>query len=145
MEMIESFMSGIEGFNAMSGMVNITIWVGIFYLLHLFLTMGLSLHKVPFVNWTHAGGDISNMTEMSSRVMQASENLRQSLPIFFAFSILSVVLMVDNLLLARFWLVLRIIYLIGALANFYTNPYVRPLIWLPSIVILFLMGVSLYY
>ncbi len=40
-------------------MENLIICVGMFYILHLFLTMSFSLHKVPFVNWTYTGGDIS--------------------------------------------------------------------------------------
>ena len=36
-------------------MENLIICVGMFYVLHLFLTMGFSLHKVPFINWTYTG------------------------------------------------------------------------------------------
>ena len=63
-------------------MENLIICVGMFYILHLFLTMSLSLHKVPFINWTYTGGDISGMTELSKRMTSASDNLRQSLPLF---------------------------------------------------------------
>ena len=124
-------------------MENLIICVGMFYLLHLFLTMSLSLHKVPFVNWTYSGGDISNMTELSARMMQASDNLRQSLPVFLAFAILSIFLKEDNLLIAQIWFGLRITYLIGAAVNLYTIPMIRPLIWLPSIVVLIMMGINL--
>ena len=84
-------------------MVNLIICVGMFYILHLFLTMSFSLHKVPFINWTHTGGDISGMTDLSSRMASASDNLRQSLPIFMTFAVLSVVMSVDNLMLAKYW------------------------------------------
>ena len=124
-------------------MVNLIICVGMFYVLHLFLTMSLSLHKVPFVNWTIAGGDISNMTNLSSRMSLASDNLRQSLPLFMTFAVLSVVMDVDNLMLAKVWFGLRIVYLVGAAIDLYRVPIVRPVIWLPSIVVLVMMGLNL--
>tara|TARA_B100000214_G_scaffold14616_1_gene10097 strand:+ start:179 stop:568 length:390 start_codon:yes stop_codon:yes gene_type:complete len=126
-------------------MENLIICVGMFYVVHLFLTMGLSLHKVPFINWTYTGGDISGMTDLSSRMASASDNLRQSLPLFLAFALLSVVMgKADiNLLLAKIWFGLRIAYLFGAVINIYRIPMIRPLIWLPSIVILIMMGLNL--
>ena len=59
--------------------------------------------KVPFIQWTYTGGNISNMTPLSSRMVSASDNLRQSLPIFLAFALLSIILNVDNLMLAQAW------------------------------------------
>ena len=124
-------------------MSDIIICVGFFYLIHLFLTMTLSLHKVPFVQWTYTGGDISNMTPLSSRMASASDNLRQSLPVFLAFALLSMILNVDNLMLAQSWFGLRVLYLLGAIFNLYQYKLIRPVIWLPSIVILVLMGCNL--
>ena len=124
-------------------MSNLIICVGFFYLIHLFLTMTLSLHKVPFVQWTYTGGDISNMTPLSSRMASASDNLRQSLPVFLAFALLSIILNVDNLMLAQSWFGLRVLYLLGAIFNLYQYKLIRPVIWLPSIVILVLMGCNL--
>ena len=124
-------------------MSNLIICVGFFYLIHLFLTMTLSLHKVPFIQWTYTGGDISNMTPLSSRMASASDNLRQSLPIFLAFAFLSIILNVDNLMLAQAWFGLRVLYLLGAIFNLYQYKLIRPIIWLPSIVILVLMGCNL--
>jgi uncharacterized MAPEG superfamily protein len=124
-------------------MSNLIICVGFFYLIHLFLTMTLSLHKVPFIQWTYTDGDISNMTPLSSRMSSASDNLRQSLPIFLAFALLSIILNVDNLMLAQAWFGLRVLYLLGAIFNLYQYKLIRPIIWLPSIVILVLMGCNL--
>ena len=124
-------------------MSDLIICVGFFYLIHLFLTMSLSLHKVPFIQWTYTDGDISNMTPLSSRMASASDNLRQSLPIFLAFALLSVILNVDNLMLAQAWFGLRVLYLLGAIFNLYQYKLIRPIIWLPSIVILVLMGCNL--
>ncbi len=124
-------------------MVNLIICVGMFYILHLFFTMSFSLHKVPFINWTHTGGDISGMTDLSSRMASASDNLRQSLPIFMTFAVLSVVMSVDNLMLAKYWFGIRIVYLVGAAIDLYRIPLIRPLIWVPSIVIIVMMGLNL--
>ena len=44
-------------------MVDLIICVGFFYIAHLFFTMSFSLHKVPFLDWTHTGGDISGMSD----------------------------------------------------------------------------------
>lgn len=125
-------------------MINLIVCVGMFYVLHLFLKMSFSLHKVPFIEWTYTGGNISKMTELSDRVSLASTNLMQSLPVFFVFSVLSVIQNVDNLLLAQTWFVLRIVYLFGSVANIYKYKLIRPIIWLPSIVILICMGLNLY-
>ena len=126
-------------------MENLIICVGMFYILHLFLTMSFSLHKVPFVNWTYTGGDISGMSDLSVRFASASDNLRQSLPLFLAFAVLSVVMDKGdvNLMLAQVWFGLRIAYLLGAAVNLYAIPMVRPLIWLPSVVVLVMMGLNL--
>ena len=126
-------------------MENLIICVGMFYIAHLFFTMSFSLHKVPFINWTYTGGDISGMTDLSSRMSSASDNLRQSLPLFLAFAVLSVVMEKGdiNLLLAQVWFGSRIAYLLGAVINIYKIPMIRPLIWLPSIVVLVMMGLNL--
>ena len=126
-------------------MENLIICVGLFYILHLFLTMSFSLHKVPFVNWTYTGGDISNMSDLSTRFASASDNLRQSLPLFLAFAVLSVVMDKGdvNLMLAQVWFGLRIAYLVGAAVNLYAIPMIRPLVWLPSVVVLVMMGLNL--
>jgi uncharacterized MAPEG superfamily protein len=125
-------------------MSNLIICVGIFYLIHLFLTLTLSLHKVPFIEWTYTKGDTSKLTELSSRMTLASNNLRQTLPVFFIFAILSVVLEVDNLMLAQSWFGLRVAYLLGAIFNLYRFKMIRPIIWLPSIFVLVCMGCNLY-
>ncbi len=124
-------------------MVDLLICVCFFYILHLFLVMSFSLHKVPFMNWTYTGGDTSSMTELSQRMSSASDNLRQSLPIFLVFSVLSIINNVDNLMLAKIWFLIRGIYLLGAIFNLYKIPLVRPVIWLPSVVVLVMMGLNI--
>ena len=83
------------------------------------------------------------MTELSNRVALAADNLRQTLPVFLTFSVLSVVLNIENLLLAQIWFGLRIVYLIGAILNLYKIPLLRPAIWVPSVVVLIMMGINL--
>jgi len=124
-------------------MVDLLICVCFFYILHLFLVMSFSLHKVPFLNWTYTGGDTSSMTDLSQRMSSASDNLRQSLPIFLVFSVLSIINNVDNLMLAKIWFLIRGIYLLGAIFNLYKIPLVRPVIWLPSVVVLVMMGLNI--
>ena len=124
-------------------MVNLIIYAGMSYLAHLFFTMSFSLHKIPFMEWTYSGGDTSNQSELSKRMILASNNLRQSLPIFMVFSVLSILINIDNLLLAQAWLFLRVLYLGGAIINLYKYKMIRPVIWLPSIIVLFCMGCNL--
>ena len=125
-------------------MTNLIICAVMFYILHLFLVMTFSLHKIPFIQWTYTGGDISGKTALSERMVSAGDNLRQSLPVFLVLAILSVILDVDNLMLAQSWLALRVIYLVGAIADLYRFKMIRPIIWLPSIIILVCMGCNLY-
>ena len=124
-------------------MVELLVYVLLFYVLHLFLRMSFSLHKVPFLEWTYTGGDISNMTDLSVRMTLAADNLRQSLPVFLVFCVLSLINNVDNLMLAKVWFGFRILYLIGAMLNLYRFPLIRPVIWLPSIVALVMMGLNI--
>ena len=125
-------------------MTNLIICVVMFYILHLFLVMSFSLHKVPFIQWTYTGGNISAKTALSERMASAGDNLRQSLPIFMVLAVLSVILEVDNLMLAQTWLGLRVLYLLGAMADLYRFKMIRPIIWLPSIIVLVCMGCNLY-
>jgi len=125
-------------------MTNLIICSIFFYIVNLFLKMSFSLHKVPFVEWTYTKGDTSNITQISQRVNVSLNNLTESMPIFLALAILSVMLDVDNLILAQTWLVLRIAYLLGAILNLYQYKMIRSLIWLPSIIVLVLMGCNLY-
>ena len=125
-------------------MIDLIICVGMFYILHLFFKMSFSLHKVPFVQWTYTDGDTSNLTALSSRMVLASNNLRQSLPVFFVFAVLSVIQDVDNLMLAQTWFGLRVAYLLGAVLDLYRFKMVRPVIWVPSVIVLVRMGCNLY-
>ncbi len=114
-------------------MIDILFIVVFFSLLNLFLPMIFSLHKVPFKDFTYIGGDVSGKTELSKRLALSADNLKETLPLFLALSILSIQLGVDNSLPMHVWLFSRIIYLLGSVFNVYTIPLIRPLVWLPSI------------
>ena len=125
-------------------MTNLIICAVMFYILHLFLVMSFSLHKVPFIQWTYTGGDISAKTALSERMTLAGDNLRQSLPVFLVLTVLSVIMDIDNLMLAQSWLGLRVLYLLGAIVDLYRFKMIRPIIWLPSVIVLVCMGCNLY-
>ena len=74
----------------------------------------------------------------------AGDNLRQSLPVFLVLAVLSVIMDIDNLMLAQSWLGLRVLYLLGAIVDLYRFKMIRPIIWLPSIIVLVCMGCNLY-
>jgi uncharacterized MAPEG superfamily protein len=114
-------------------MIDILIIVVFFALLNLFLPMIFSLHKVPFKDFTYIEGDVSGKTELSKRVALSADNLKETLPLFLALSILSIQMGIDNSLPMHVWLFSRIIYLLGSIFNLYTIPLIRPLVWLPSI------------
>ena len=125
-------------------MTNLIICAVMFYILHLFLVMSFSLHKVPFIQWTYTGGDISAKTSLYERMVLAGDNLRQSLPVFLVLAVLSVIMDIDNLMLAQSWLGLRVLYLFGSILDLYRFKMIRPIIWLPSIIVLVCMGCNLY-
>ena len=124
-------------------MVDILIIAVLFSLAHLFMPMIFSLHKIPFVEFTYIGGDVSKKTELSERLSTSADNLRQSLPLFLALSILSIQLDVDNLLPMYIWLFSRVAYLIGSIFNLYSIPLIRPLVWLPSVISIAWMACNL--
>ena len=124
-------------------MIDILIIVVFFSLLNLFLPMIFSLHKVPFKDFTYIGGDVSGKTELSKRLALSADNLKETLPLFLALSILSIQMGVDNSLPMHVWLFSRIIYLLGSIFNVYTIPLIRPLVWLPSIGVIAWMACNL--
>ena len=124
-------------------MIDILIIVIFFSLLNLFLPMIFSLHKVPFKDFTYIGGDVSGKTVLSKRLALSADNLKETLPLFLALSILSMQMGVDNSLPMHVWLFSRIIYLLGSVFNIYTIPLIRPLVWLPSIAAIAWMACNL--
>ena len=124
-------------------MVDLLICVVLFYTAHLFFVLTFSIHKVPFVEFTISDGDLSGLTDLSKRMIVAGDNLRQSLFIFLPVSVLSIAQGIDNLFLAQIWFGLRILYLFGHIINLYKYPLIRPIIWIPSIVVLVMMALNI--
>ena len=124
-------------------MVDLLIRVVLFYTAHLFFVLTFSIHKVPFVQFTISDGDLSGLTDLSKRMIVAGDNLRQSLFIFLPLTVLSIAQGIDNIFLAQIWFALRILYLFGHIINLYKYPLIRPIIWIPSIVVLVMMALNI--
>ena len=78
---------------------------------------------------------------MVGRTRRANNNLLESLPVFFALSILSLMTEgVDNYNLAMYWLALRALYF---LTYVFGLIYIRTLLWFGALVCLIMMGVAL--
>jgi len=96
---------------------------------------------------------VSREGESSERAEKAVHNLRESLPIFFVFAILSIHLGVEaNILVAQIWLALRVIFALIYISGFNQKPtqesgYVpQPLrsgVWFGSVVCLIVMAINL--
>ena len=81
-----------------------------------------------------------NIPDYVSRIHSATRNLQESLPIFFACAVLSIVMDVDTLSYGLAWLIFRIIYFICY--AYKLNPY-RTIAWLGSVISLILMALNL--
>ena len=79
-------------------------------------------------------------TSVSARILRASSNLQESLPAFLALATLSIITDVDNTMYAMTWVFLRFLFLLVYAAGIL---YIRTVVWLASIVCLFLMGLAL--
>ena len=81
-----------------------------------------------------------NIPDYVSRIHSATRNLQESLPIFFACAVLSIVMDVDSLSYGLAWIIFRIIYFICY--AYKLNPY-RTIAWLGSVISLTLMALNL--
>ena len=81
-----------------------------------------------------------NIPDYVSRIHSATRNLQESLPIFFACAVLSIVMDVDSLSYGLAWIIFRIIYFICY--AYKLNPY-RTIAWLGSVISLILMALNL--
>ena len=80
------------------------------------------------------------LTVMAGRAMRANTNLQETLPIFLALALLSMLLSVDVTGLAFWWLAFRVGHVVTYIAGF---ARVRTLLWLGSIVCLVMMALAL--
>lgn len=81
-----------------------------------------------------------NIPDYVSRIHSATRNLQESLPIFFACAVLSIVMDVDSFSYGLAWIIFRIIYFICY--AYKLNPY-RTIAWLGSVISLILMALNL--
>jgi uncharacterized MAPEG superfamily protein len=81
-----------------------------------------------------------NIPSYVGRIHSATKNLQESLPVFFACAVLSIVTNVDSTSFGLAWIILRVIYLF--LYAYKLNPY-RTIAWLGSVVCLILMALNL--
>ena len=81
-----------------------------------------------------------NIPDYVSRIHSATRNLQESLPIFFACAVLSIVIGVDSLSYGVSWIIFRIIYFFCY--AYKLNPY-RTIAWLGSVISLILMALNL--
>ena len=119
-------------------MINIILFTSLLYLVQLILPTSLA----------RRAGEVP-----AERARRAVHNLRESLPVFFAFSLLSINPEIEaNTLLALIWLVLRIAFVLIYATGFNTKPaneagYVaqplRSFAWFGSIICLIMMGINL--
>ena len=83
------------------------------------------------------------LTKVTKRVLRASDNLKESLPIFLVICILSIILNKENTLLASYWLILRIGHLLTYSFGI-TFLNIRSMFWLGWILCLILMAVTIF-
>ena len=101
------------------------------------------------VSWPLA----SREDQSSERAEKALHNLREYLPVFFVFAVLSIHLEVEaNTLVALIWLVLRVVFALVYIAGIsqkpaqesgYTPQPLRSLVWAGSIICLIVMAINL--
>ena len=101
----------------------------------------LNLNHIKYLLSNRDSNNIE-LSEVSKRVLRASDNLKESLPIFLAICILSIILDKENTLLASYWLILRIGHLLTYSFGI-TFLNIRSIFWLGSILCLILMAVTI--
>ena len=111
------------------------------YLIHLMLPTLLTFKNNPdYSNVRQLIKRDTNIPNYVVRIHAATENLKESLPVFFACAVLSIVTGVDSSGYGLTWIILRIAYVVCYVYKL--NPY-RSIVWMGSIFCLILMGINL--
>ena len=111
------------------------------YLIHLMLPTLLTFKNNPdYSNVRQLIKRDTNIPNYVIRIHAATENLKESLPVFFACAVLSIVTGVDSSGYGLTWIILRIAYVVCYVYKL--NPY-RNIVWMGSIFCLVLMGINL--
>ena len=122
-------------------MLYIVLATMLMYLIHLMLPTLLTFKNNPdFSNVRQLIERDTNIPNYVVRIHAATENLKESLPVFFACAVLSIVTGVDSSGYGLTWIILRIAYVVCYVYKL--NPY-RSIVWMGSIFFLVLMGINL--
>ena len=122
-------------------MLYIVLATMLMYLIHLMLPTLLTFRNNPdYSNVKQLINRDRNIPNHVIRIHAATENLKESLPVFFACAVLSIVIGVDSVAYGLSWIILRIAYVICYVYKL--NPY-RSIVWMGSIVCLVLMAINL--
>ena len=122
-------------------MLYIVLATMLMYLIHLMLPTLLTFKNNPdFSNVRQLIERDTNIPNYVVRIHAATENLKESLPVFFACAVLSIVTGVDSSGYGLTWIILRIAYVVCYVYKL--NPY-RGIVWMGSIFCLVLMGINL--
>ena len=122
-------------------MLRIVLATMLMYLIHLMLPTLLTFKNNPdYSNIKQLISRDTNIPNHVIRIHAATENLKESLPVFFACAVLSIVIGVDSSTYGFSWIILRIAYVICYVYKL--NPY-RSIVWMGSIICLALMAINL--
>ena len=122
-------------------MLYIVLATMLMYLIHLMLPTLLTFKNNPdYLNVRQLIKRDTNIPNYVIRIHAATENLKESLPVFFACAVLSSVTGVDSSGYGLTWIILRIVYVVCY--DYKLNPY-RSIVWMGSIFCLVLMGINL--
>ena len=111
------------------------------YLIHLMLPTLLTFKNNPnYLNVKQLIKKDTNIPNHLIRIHAATENLKESLPVFFACAVLSIVTGVDSSAYGLSWIILRIAYVICYVYKL--NPH-RSIVWMGSMICLVLMAINL--
>ena len=122
-------------------MLYIVLATMLMYLIHLILPTLLTFKNNPdYLNLRQLIKRDTNIPNYVVRIHAATENLKESLPVFFACAVLSIVTGVDSSGYGLTWIILRIAYVVCYVYKL--NPY-RSIVWMGSIFCLVLMGINL--
>ena len=122
-------------------MLYIVLATMLMYLIHLMLLTLLTFKNNPdYSNVRQLIKRDTNIPNYVIRIHAATENLKESLPVFFACAVLSIVTGVDSSGYGLTWIILRIAYVVCYVYKL--NPY-RSIVWMGSIFCLVLMGINL--
>lgn len=122
-------------------MLYVVLATMLMYLIHLMLPALLTFKNNPdYSNVKQLIKRDTNIPNHVIRIHAATENLKESLPVFFACAVLSIVTGVDSSGYGLTWIILRIAYVICYVYKL--NPY-RGIVWMGSIICLVLMGINL--